>query len=183
MIGARSRSLDGSTPRNAAAPGPFAAITERRTRSACAASQRLRSPRTARLPSTRSAVSHEPAMRPVADAGMNSAQKALIKGFEPCLRCASVRWTSTWALTLTAVVEVDGSEAVRRRLTPPSTSTACRAVEARSAHRSTSNLDGGLDVVRRGRRQRLRSTIKSTSTIMMPSTRTCDESSDGNVDV
>jgi hypothetical protein len=48
------------------------------------------------------------------------------------------------AWTLTSGVEVDGSEAVRGRLTPPSTSTALpRSVEARSAHRSTSNLDGG----------------------------------------
>jgi hypothetical protein len=42
-------------------------------------------------------------------------------------------------LTLTAIVEVDGSEAVRRRLTPPSTSTALSgSAEARSAGASPS---------------------------------------------
>jgi hypothetical protein len=34
-------------------------------------------------------------------------QEVSIKGLGPCLRCASLRWASAWALTLTAVVEFD----------------------------------------------------------------------------
>ncbi|HEX8107259.1 MAG TPA: hypothetical protein VF516_05990 [Kofleriaceae bacterium] len=62
---------------------------------------------------------------------------------------------------LDSSVELDGSEAIRKRLTPPSTSTSSlpsRSVEARAQDRSTSNVDGGLNVVRRR-------TSPSTSTL------------------
>src|SRR4051812_47750958 len=55
----------------------------------------------------------------------------------------------------------------------------CRSSQRRSVHFQP---DGGLDVVRRRRRQRLRSMIQSTSTITMPSM-TGDGSSDAQVDV
>src|SRR6266851_2971535 len=70
---------------------------------------------------------------------------------------------------LDPTVEVDGSEAVRTRLTPPSTSTQLPpSVETRGERSSTSNVDRGLNVVRRRQPQRLRSTIRSTSTISAP---------------
>jgi hypothetical protein len=51
---------------------------------------------------------------------------------------------------LDPTVEVDGSEAVRTRLTPPPTSTQLPlCVEARGGRSSTSNVDRGLNVVRR----------------------------------
>ncbi|HEX8115326.1 MAG TPA: hypothetical protein VF516_46685 [Kofleriaceae bacterium] len=57
---------------------------------------------------------------------------------------------------LDSSVELDGSEAIRRRLTPPSTSTpASRSAEARGT--------GSVDVQRRGWAQRR--TVPSTSTL------------------
>ena len=44
--------------------------------------------------------------------------------------------------------------------------------------RSTSNVDGGLNVVRRRPAQRFESTIRSRSTITNALSKTCDESSD-----
>jgi hypothetical protein len=77
-------------------------------------------------------------------------------------------------------VEVDGTEAIRRRRLarrPRPTSPVTR----RSAQRrSRFNVDDGLNVVRRRQTQRPGSTIRSTSTI---TTRTCDESPDDGVDV
>jgi hypothetical protein len=59
---------------------------------------------------------------------------------------------------LDSSVELDGSEAVRRRLTPPSTSTA-PPLSRSDAARST----GSVDVQRRGWAQRR--TLPSTSTL------------------
>jgi hypothetical protein len=83
---------------------------------------------------------------------------------------------------LDPTVEVDGSEAVRRRLTPASTSTYVAACDERltAQHRITSNVEDGLNVVRRRQGQRLESTIRSKSTmtsarIGASSVRICDE--------
>src|SRR5262245_53991653 len=87
---------------------------------------------------------------------------------------------------LDSSVELDGSEAIRRRLTPPSTSTSpplSAPSRLAAQDRSTSNVDGGLNVVRRRRPQRSGSTIRSTSTITNAISKTCDESSDGHVNL
>jgi hypothetical protein len=68
---------------------------------------------------------------------------------------------------LDSSVEVDGSEAIHSRLTPIvdlDLAPLSRSVAAAAQDRSTSNVDGGLNVVRRRQPQRSGSTIRSTST-------------------
>jgi len=80
---------------------------------------------------------------------------------------------------LDSSVDLVGSEAIRGRLTTPSTSTSTRRrVPSRLAaqDRSTSNVDGGLNVVRRRPPRRSGSTTRSTSTITNAGSQTCDES-------
>jgi len=68
---------------------------------------------------------------------------------------------------LDSIVELDGSEAVRKRLTPASTSTHVAAFDERltAQRRFKSNVEDGLNVVRRRQGQRLESTMRSTSTV------------------
>src|SRR5690349_5249167 len=101
---------------------------------------------------------------------------------KPAMRAATANVDDD--VDLDSSVELDGSEAVRRRLTPPPTSTSpcCRAPSTLAAQdRSTSNVDGGLNVVRRRQPHRSGSTIRSMSTITNAGSKTRDESSDVEV--
>jgi hypothetical protein len=86
---------------------------------------------------------------------------------------------------LDSSVELDGSEAIRRRLTPPLTSTSpcCRARSRLAAQdRSASNVEGGLNIARRRQPQRSGSTTRSTSKTTNANSKARDGSADDGLD-